>query len=75
MGKWVKQTPSLSTIEDAFGEIGINTIGLADESMPQDLILIYFGIEPDEATDKQRESLRKQRQEAERQIRESPQTP
>ena len=74
MGKWVKQTPSLSKIEDAFGEIGINTIGLADESLPHDLILIYFGIEPDEATDKRRESLRKQRQEAERQIRESTET-
>lgn len=63
-GKWVRQTPSLDTIEEAFGTIGINAAGGADESLPNDVITIYFGIEPDERTDKQRESLRKQRRQA-----------
>jgi hypothetical protein len=68
-GKWVRQTPSLDTIEEAFAVIGINATGGADESLQNDVITVYFGIEPDERTDKQRESLRKQRRQAEEEFR------
>jgi hypothetical protein len=67
-GKWVKRTPSLNTIENAFAAIGVNTAGAADESLPADLLTVYFGIEPDEQTDKQRELIRKQRRQAEEEL-------
>jgi hypothetical protein len=68
-GKWVHQTASLDTIEDAFAAIGINAGGSADESLPKDVISVHFGIEPDERVDKQRELRRKQKQQAEEEIR------
>lgn len=73
-GKWVEQTTSLSTIEDAFAAIGIKTGASADESLPKDVITIYFGIEPDERTEQDRALRRQQRQEAEEEIK-HPKTP
>jgi hypothetical protein len=65
-GVWVHQSMSLETIEAAFAEIGINAQGSADQNMPEDVLGIYFGIEPSEPIE--RDNLRKLRQDAEKQL-------
>lgn len=69
-GVWTKITPSLETIEAAFAEIGINAQSLADENLPQDVVGIYFGVEPHDPTE--RHDLKKLRQDAEKQISPTP---
>jgi len=67
-GKWVQQTPSLSTVEDAFAAIGVNTGASADETLPESVISVYFGIEPNAQTNEERKARRIRRQDAEREI-------
>ncbi len=45
-GKWVRQTASLLTVQQAFDAIGIEVKQVADESFPPDIIGIFFGVEP-----------------------------
>jgi hypothetical protein len=64
-GVWVKISPSLATVESAFAEVGINVTTSADESLPQDVIAIFFGIESKEPPD--RENLKELRKQVEEQ--------
>ena len=45
-GKWVHLSTSMQTIQKAFGAAGVKAKIVADESMPQDVIGVFFGIEP-----------------------------
>lgn len=65
-GVWVRQTPSMETIEEPFAEIGINLTQTADEKMPKDVIGVYFGIEPYEPIE--RKNLKQIRQDAEKEL-------
>jgi hypothetical protein len=49
-GKWTQITDSLLTVEQAFLEIGINANVQVDETLPKNVTLVYFSIEPDEPT-------------------------
>lgn len=69
-GKWTEITKSLETVESAFGEIGINSRIMSDETIPKDVIGVYFGIEPYEPVE--RDDLRKLRREAEEQSSQKP---
>lgn len=64
-GVWVNISPSLATVETAFAEIGINATSSADESLPQDLIAVFFGIESKEP--RERENLKELMKRAEQQ--------
>jgi len=65
-GVWVRQTPSMETIEEAFAQIGINLKQSADEALPEDVIGVYFSIEPYEPVE--RTNLRELRKQAEEQF-------
>jgi hypothetical protein len=45
-GKWVQYSRSLQTVEKAFASVGIKTTTVADEGLPQDVIGVFFGLEP-----------------------------
>ena len=46
-GKWVELSESLLTVMRAFTEVDITTARAADERMPQGVIGVFFGVEPD----------------------------
>lgn len=46
-GKWVRYSKSLQTVEKAFASVGIKTTTVADEGLSQDVIGVFFGLEPE----------------------------
>jgi hypothetical protein len=58
-GRWVQTTPSLVSLQQAFANIRIGTLGNAAAEIPKNRVEVYFGPEasPDEAKENLRRSL------------------
>jgi len=46
LGLWVLQSPSMVTINNAFGSLNLRVIRLAEQDLPENVISIYFGPQP-----------------------------
>lgn len=71
-GVWAEVSDSLVTIERAFAEVGIKVQTAADRDFPEDVMGVYFGIEPQTQPeridfDKLREQFNKLKQDEEKQ--------
>jgi hypothetical protein len=65
-GKWSKLTDSKATVDRAFAEVGITPLLASDENLPQNVIAIFFGIQP--AGQSERKNLKQLKDEAEKQL-------
>ena len=46
LGLWVLQSPSMVTINNAFGSLHVRVSRLAEQDLPENTISIYFGPQP-----------------------------